>query len=76
MELTSTEISYFTSTSSTNIMILWTENLDVVVGNGIKTVFDLQSYWTSMAAILASLFSQAEWLKFLLQLYRELTAEP
>jgi hypothetical protein len=23
--------------------------------NGIKTVYDLQSYWTSMAAILASL---------------------
>jgi hypothetical protein len=35
-----------------------------------KTVYDLHSYWTSMAAILASLFSLAEWLKFLLQIYR------
>jgi hypothetical protein len=26
-------------------------------GNGIKTVYDLHSYWTSMAAILATLFS-------------------
>jgi hypothetical protein len=41
--------------------------------NGIKTVYDLQSYWTSMAAILASLFSLTEWLKFLLQIYLELT---
>jgi hypothetical protein len=29
-------------------------------GNGIKTVDDLHRYWTSMAAILASLFSLAE----------------
>ena len=29
----------------------------VAGGSGIKTVYDLQSYWTSMAAILVSLFS-------------------
>jgi hypothetical protein len=44
--------------------------------NGIKTVYDLQSYWTSMAAILASLFSLTKWLKFLLQIYIELTELP
>jgi hypothetical protein len=49
--------------------------LELAGGNGIKTVYDLQSYWTSMAAILASLFSLSEWLKFLLQVYIELTAE-
>jgi hypothetical protein len=31
--------------------------MEVAGGNGIKAVYDLQSYWTSMAAILASLFS-------------------
>jgi hypothetical protein len=67
-----------------NIVILWTENLisdtvhqkklmDLAGESGIKTVYDLQSYWTSMAAILASLFSLTEWLKFLLQIYIELT---
>jgi hypothetical protein len=42
-------------------------------GNGIKTVYDLQSYWTSMPAILASLFSSSEWQKYLLQIYTERT---
>ena len=46
-------------------MILSTENLisdtvherklELAGENGIKTVYDLQSYWTSMAAILDSL---------------------
>ena len=46
-------------------MILLTENLisdtvhekklELAGENGIKTVYDLQSYWTSMAAILDSL---------------------
>jgi hypothetical protein len=36
--------------------------------NDSKTIYDLQRYWTSIAAILASLFSLAEWLKFLLQI--------
>jgi hypothetical protein len=42
-------------------------------GHGIKTVYDLDSYWTSISATLASLFSWAERLKFLLQIYIELT---
>ena len=56
------------------LLILWVyEKLELAGENGIKAVYDLQSYWTSMAAILTSLFSLTEWLKFLLQIYIELT---
>jgi hypothetical protein len=69
-------------------MIAWRENLisDTVRENwiysfswenGIKTSYDLQSYWTSMvaSAILALIFSYAEWVKFLLQIYIKLTGK-
>ena len=48
---------------------IWTE---LAGENDSKTVYDLHRYWTPMAAILASLFSLAEWLKFSLQTYIEL----
>jgi hypothetical protein len=34
------------------------EKTGIVGKNGIKTVYDLQSYWTSMAAILAFLIGR------------------
>jgi hypothetical protein len=60
------EILRFDFDLKNNTMVLWTDNLIAIRSvrkngisweNGIKTVYDLQSYWTSMAAILASLFS-------------------
>ena len=69
------EISYFDIDLKNNTMVLWTDNFaGISWENGVKAVYNLQNYWTSMAAILASLFSQAEWLKFLLQIYMEVTA--
>jgi hypothetical protein len=76
------EISYFEFNLRSSFMPLWTDNLisDAFRWEknkfsweiGIKAVYDLQSYWKSMPAILASLFSWAEWLKFLLSIYMEL----
>jgi hypothetical protein len=43
-------------------------SMELAGENCIKAVYDLQSYWALMAAILASLFWQAEWLKFSLQI--------
>jgi hypothetical protein len=45
---------YFDIDLKNNTMVLWTDNLGCRGKWYIKAVYNLQSYWTSMAAILAS----------------------